>query len=110
MDWWTQRPQHEARATRGRFMRPSVSEITGELLVGEYPRMTDLEWLKSEFRITAIHNLQDEVDLQINGLEAAELRAECERLGLRFVHTPIHDGSADDMARRLEPALHALSE
>jgi protein-tyrosine phosphatase len=109
MDWWTQRPDHESRATRGRFMRPSVSEITDHLLVGEYPRLSDFEWLKNEYRITAIHNLQDDVDLQINGLDAAELRDECERLGLKFVRTPIHDGSADDMAKRLAPALHALT-
>jgi protein-tyrosine phosphatase len=86
-----------------------VSEITGRLLVGEYPRLTDLDWLQREYRVTAIHNLQDEMDLHINGLDAAELRSECDRLGLKFVHTPIHDGSADDMAIRLEPALHALT-
>ncbi len=109
MDWWTQRSDNAARATRGRFSRPSVSEITCHLLVGEYPRLGDLEWLKVEHRVTAIHNLQDEMDLHINGLDGAELRSECERLGLRFVHTPIHDGSADDMAIRLEPALHAIA-
>jgi protein-tyrosine phosphatase len=109
MDWWTQHPNNVARSTRGRFSLPSVSEITGHLLVGEYPRLADLDWLKREYRVTAIHNLQDEMDLHINGLDATELRNECDRLGLKFVHTPIHDGSADDMAVRLEPALHALT-
>jgi protein-tyrosine phosphatase len=110
MDWWTRRPDDEARSIRGRFSRPSVSEITDHLLVGEYPRLSDFEWLKSEYRVDAIHNLQDDVDLHIHGLDAAELRGECERLGLRFVWTPIHDGSADDMAARLTPALHALTD
>ena len=110
MDWWTRRPDNEARSIRGRFSRPSVSEITTELLVGEYPRLTDLEWLKDEYRVTAVHNLQDDIDLHINGLDPAELRSECDRLGLHFIHTPIHDGSADDMAVRLAPALHALTE
>lgn len=109
MDWWTQRPDNGYHATRGRFVRPSVSEIADELLVGEYPRLVDFEWLKDEHRVSAIHNLQDDVDLQINGLDAAELRDECERLGLKFVRTPIHDGSADDMAKRLAPALHGLT-
>jgi protein-tyrosine phosphatase len=109
MDWWSRRPDDGPRSTRGRFSRPSVSEITEYLLVGEYPRLEDVAWLRSEFGVTAIHNLQDEIDLQINGLDAAELRSECDRLGLKFVHTPIHDGSADDMAVRLTPALHALA-
>lgn len=108
MDWWTRRPDNDDRSLRGRFSRPSVSEITDHLLVGEYPRLSDLEWLRNEYRVTAIHNLQDEVDLHIHGLDPAELRDECERLGLRFTHTPIHDGSAEDMATRLAPALHAL--
>jgi protein-tyrosine phosphatase len=110
MDWWSKRPDHEPRSLRGRFSRPSVSEITDHLLVGEYPRLSDLAWLKEEYRVTAIHNLQDEVDLHIHGLDPSELREACEGLAMRFVHTPIHDGSADDMAVRLAPALHALEE
>ncbi len=110
MDWWSKRPDNETRSIRGRFSRPSVSEITDELLVGEYPRLSDLEWLKEEYHVTAVHNLQDDIDLHINGLDPTELRSECERLGLHFVRTPIHDGSADDMAVRLAPALHALTE
>src|SRR5258708_10863476 len=110
MDWWTRRPDTEARSTRGRFSRPSVSEITEELLVGEYPRLNDFEWLKDEYCVSAVHNLQDDIDLHMNGLDSAELRSECDRLGIKFVRTPIHDGSADDMATRLAPALHALTE
>ena len=108
MDWWTKRPDNEARSIRGRYSRPSVSEITDDLLVGEYPRLGDLDWLKDEYRISAIHNLQDDIDLHINGLDELELRDECSRLGLTFVRTPIHDGSADDMAARLVHALDAL--
>jgi protein-tyrosine phosphatase len=110
MDWWTRRPENEARSIRGRFSRPSVSEITEELLVGEYPRLDDLTWLKDEYHISAIHNLQDDIDLHINGLDESELEAECKRLGIAFVRTPIHDGSADDMAARLAHALDALGE
>src|ERR1700736_5903468 len=98
MDWWTRRPDNHAQASRGRFSRPSVSEITSQLLVGEYPRPDDFEWLKDEYALSAIHNLQDDLDLHIHGLDTAQIRAECSRLGLEFVRTPIHDGSADDMA------------
>jgi protein-tyrosine phosphatase len=108
MDWWTQRPDHEARPTRGNG-RPSVSEITDNLLVGEYPRRSDIEWLKLEHRVTAIHNLQDDEDLRINGLDIALMREACSRYGIKLVRTPIQDGSSDDMASRLEPALRDLA-
>ena len=61
MDWWTQRNDNRPRPTRG-DVRPSVSEITDYLLVGEYPRDLDIEWLRNEHRVTAIHNLQDDED------------------------------------------------
>jgi len=108
MDWWTKRSGDEPRSIRGRFSRPSVSEITQDLLVGEYPRLNDLEWLKLEYRVSAIHNLQDDLDLHINGLDERELREACDRIGIKFVRTPIHDGSADDMAARLVHALDTL--
>lgn len=110
MDWWTQRHDDRPRPTRG-DIRPSVSEITGYLLVGEYPRVADIEWLKREHRITAIHNLQDDEDLRINALDIAALEAAAARHGIAYARTPIHDGSSDDVARRLEAALadlHAL--
>jgi protein-tyrosine phosphatase len=109
MDWFTRRPDNEARPTRGSG-RPLVSEITEHLLVGEYPRLSDIEWLKDEHRVTAIHSLQDDEDLRINALDAAALREVCARHGVRLVRTPIQDGSSDDMAERLAAALGALAE
>ena|SRR5579863_6154513 len=107
MDWFSQRPQHEARPTRGSG-RPSVSEITELLLVGEYPRVSDIEWLRDEHRVTAIHNLQDDEDLRINAIDAAALKATCANHKIKLVRTPIQDGSADDMAERLVAALRDL--
>src|SRR5690242_12357996 len=109
MDWWTKRSDEESRPTRGNG-RPSVSEITDYLLVGEYPRPMDVEWLKDEHRITAIHNLQDDEDLRINGLDVAGLRDVCALHGIKFVRTPIQDGSADDVAERLLAALADLEK
>src|ERR1022692_3442759 len=43
VDWWQNR-SHERHALRDR--RPSVSEITPHLLIGEYPRVEDISWLK----------------------------------------------------------------
>lgn len=110
MDWWTQRFDDRPRPTRG-DARPSVSEIADFLLVGEYPRVRDIQWLKREHRVTAIHNLQDDEDLRINALDLAELTAAARHHGIAYARTPIHDGSSDDVALRLAAALadlHAL--
>jgi protein-tyrosine phosphatase len=107
MDWFTRRPYEEVRPTRGNG-RPSVSPITDSLLVGEYPRIGDIEWLKHEFRITAIHNLQDDEDLRINGIDVLGLRDACRQYEIKLVRTPIRDGSSDDMAARLGDALRCL--
>jgi protein-tyrosine phosphatase len=107
MDWFSQRPNGHARPTRGN-VRPSVSEIVHELLVGEYPRDTDVEWLKREYGVTAVHNLQDDEDLQVNGIDIKELREKYEKHGIKFVRTPIQDGSSDEMAARLKAALDDL--
>jgi protein-tyrosine phosphatase len=109
MDWFTRRPADEVRPTRGNA-RPSVSTITDSLLVGEYPRISDIQWLKEEHRITAIHNLQDDEDLRINGIDLTELREACHRFQLKLVRTPIRDGSSDDMAARLDDALQSLKD
>jgi protein-tyrosine phosphatase len=108
MDWWTQRRDNGPRPTRG-DVRPTVSEITEYLLVGEYPRDDDIEWLHDEHRVTAIHNLQDDEDLRINALDIAMLRKVSTRHGIKLVRTPIQDGSADDMAHRLREALSDLA-
>ncbi len=109
MDWFTRRPDDEVRPTRGNG-RPSVSAITDSLLVGEYPRISDIEWLKQEFRISAIHNLQDDEDLRINGIDVIRLREACRLHQIKLVRTPIRDGSSDDMAARLGDALQHLED
>jgi protein-tyrosine phosphatase len=109
MDWFTRRPDDEVRPARGNG-RPSVSVITDSLLVGEYPRISDIEWLKDEFRISAIHNLQDDEDLRLNGIDVIALREVCRRHQIKLVRTPIRDGSSDDMAARLGDALQSLRD
>ncbi len=108
MDWFSKRPEHQTNATRLRG-RPSVTEISPGLLVGEFPRPEDIAWLKSEFGVTAIHNLQDDEDLAHNGLRERELAEACRKSGVKFVRTQIQDGSADAMAERLADTLGALA-
>src|SRR5260370_26247613 len=107
VDWFSKRAEHAPRPTRnGR--RPSVSVISDELLVGEYPGNADIAWLKDTYGITAVHNLQDADDLRMNGLDNGELRAEYYSHGIAYVRTPIQDGSADAMAERFVVPLHHL--
>ena len=107
VDWFSKRPEHTARPGRG-DRRPSVSVISDELVVGEYPSEADIGWLKDTYGITAVHNLQDDDDLRLNGLDNRELIAGYSAHGIDYVRTPIQDGSADAMAERLEPALRDL--
>lgn len=109
MDWWTKRPEHQARAVRV-YGRPSVTEIRPELLIGEFPRVEDIPWLKQEFAITAVQNLQDDEDLALNGLRESELARAYRDCEIKIVRTPIQDGSADAMGERLAAALDALTQ
>jgi protein-tyrosine phosphatase len=106
MDWFSKRDDGEQR--HGRDRRPTVTEVSARLLVGEYPRVEDVSWLKQAFGVTAVHNLQDEEDLIHHGLDIDELREAYERHGMRLVRTPISDGSADHMAHCLAAALEDL--
>lgn len=109
VDWFSKRHDQDPRPSRG-SRRPTVSVISDELLVGEYPSQDDIGWLKDTYGITAVHNLQDDDDLRMNGLDAGLLRSEYDAHGIDYVRTPIQDGSADAMAERLEVALHDLRE
>ena len=109
MDWFTRRAPDEARPAR-RADRPRITEIGELLLIGEYPRRDDIAWLREEHRVTAIHSLQDNEDLKLNGLSLAAIEAACRASHLRFVRTPIPDSGADAMALHLQAALAALRE
>jgi protein-tyrosine phosphatase len=109
MDWFSKRPESHPRSNRG-SRRPDVSEISPELLIGEFPHHEDIPWLKETYRITAVHNLQDAEDLQLHGIDLRGLGEAYRAHGIKFVHTPIPDGSADAMAERLGAALHDLGE
>jgi protein-tyrosine phosphatase len=107
MDWFSQRPENESRPSRGSG-RPGVSEILDQLVIGEYPRPQDAEWLKLTHRITAVHNLQDDVDLRLHGIDLAALKGEYAGHGIAFVHTPIADTGDDAVRERLDTALADL--
>lgn len=109
MDWsvFTSAPLAGIRSTRG-DRPPSVSELLPELLIGEYPRLEDIAWLKTAHAVTAVHNLQDDDDLRLYGLDVGSLAETYAQASIRMVRTPIPDGSADQFSLHLERALGDL--
>lgn len=108
-DWFSKRPDGHARPTRS-WGRPAVAEISEFLLIGEYPRHDDIEWLKQTYRVTAVMNLQDDDDLHVNGLDIEQIRRAYAQHGIKLVRTPIPDGSADEMKANLKLALDDLHQ
>jgi protein-tyrosine phosphatase len=106
VDWFSKREDGLARSIRS--TRPSVTEVLDCLLIGEYPRVEDVAWLKQSFGITAVHSLQDDYDLSHHGLDIDDLRSAYHHHEIKLVRTPISDGSADDARRHLKAALHDL--
>jgi protein-tyrosine phosphatase len=85
-------------------MPPGFDAILPELLVGEYPRVEDLGWLRDEHGVTAVVSLQDDADLASKRLRAPELAAACTTLGLAFERFPVADGDPEALAARLSLA------
>ncbi len=106
VDWsvFISGPVGSTRSTRG-DRPPSVTELLPELLIGEYPRLEDIGWLKTAHAVTAVHNLQDDDDLRLFGLDLSSLMDTYARASIRMVRTPIPDGSADQFSLHLERAL-----
>jgi protein-tyrosine phosphatase len=91
--------------------RPQLDAVLPELLVGEYPRVEDLAWLRDQHGITAVVSLQDDADLASKRLRATDLEDACLALGLAHPHAPVADSDPDALAIRLPgivDRLHAL--
>lgn len=106
MDWLTFRDPDESRTARDGL--PSVTELSPELLIGEYIRPEDVEWLKQTHGVTAVFNLQDDEDLKVKGLDLAALEAAYGRHAMVAVRVPVPDASDEQLALRLESALSQL--
>src|ERR1700678_782477 len=104
MDWFS--PGGGPRSSRD-AVRPRVTEITAQLLIGEYPRPVDAQWLRDAHGVTAVLNLQDGDDLRLNGLDPAALEGAYRNAGIEYLRMAISDGSADAFGDRLEVTLAA---
>jgi protein-tyrosine phosphatase len=94
----------------GRARPPELSEIVPRLWVGEYPRPEDLSQLAVERGVSAIVSLQDDVDLESNGLSLEELEEGCRTRGIEFRRVPVTDGDPRSLARAIGPATDAIQE
>lgn len=88
--------------------RPGASVILPDLVVGEYPEPSDAEWLRREYDVGAVVNLQDDGDLMAKGLRLRELQESYARAGIEFTRLPITDGAPEVMAARLDDAVDAV--
>jgi protein-tyrosine phosphatase len=90
--------------------RPRLSRILPRLLVGEYPNLDDVAWLRRTHRVTAVLSLQDDADLASKRLRLADLEAAYGRDGVAFHHIPIPDGDVDHLAAHLPRIVGTLHE
>ena len=87
---------------------PDVSRLSPELLIGEYPRVCDVAWLKTEHGVTAVVSLQHESDLWDKGVALGELEAEYAHHGMEFRRVPIEDYNETDLDASLSQAVETL--
>lgn len=83
---------------------PRLDRIVPHLLVGEYPNLADVAWLRDAHGVRAVVCLQDDADLASKRLRLAALRAAYARAGVAFDHLPVPDGDPEFLADRL-PAI-----
>ena len=96
----------------GAASRPNLSIILPDLLVGEYPRVADIPWLRDAHGVTAVLSLQDDLDLATRALEISALENGYRECALEFHRMPIPDcddralaGSIHDIVERLHQLL-----
>jgi atypical dual specificity phosphatase len=96
------------RDVRGR--PPDLSRVASNLLVGEYPRVADVGWLKTEHGVTAVVSLQHESDLWAKGVSLAALEEEYRRHAIEFRRVPVEDYDEADLDASLSKAVMAVDE
>ena len=88
--------------------RPRLDAILPGLVVGEYPNLADVGWLRDAHGITAVVCLQDDADLASKRLRLADLRRSYADAGVAFDHLPVADGDAGLLALRLPVIVEVL--
>jgi atypical dual specificity phosphatase len=81
--------------------RPRLDPILPALVVGEYPNLGDVPWLRDTQGVTAVVCLQDEADLASKRLRLRDLQHAYADQGVAFDHLPVTDGDPELLAMRL---------
>ena len=89
---------------------PDLSRVAETLWVGEYPRVADVAWLKSERGVTAVVSLQHESDLWAKGVSLVELEDEYRRHRIEFRRVPVEDYDEAGLDVSLSEAVAAVDE
>jgi protein-tyrosine phosphatase len=89
---------------------PRLDPVLPELLVGEYPNVADVPWLRDTHGVTAVVCLQDEADLASKRLRLADLRSAYEQAGIAFDHLPVADGDPELLANRLPTIVEVVHD
>lgn len=80
---------------------PRLDAILPSLLVGEYPNVADVAWLRDTHGVGAVVCLQDDADLASKRLRLADLRDAYTAAAMHFDHIPVPDGDPEFLASRL---------
>jgi atypical dual specificity phosphatase len=93
---------------RGRA--PDVSVIFPELLIGEYPRLADVAWLREKHAVSAVLSLQHDSDLWQKGLNVTRLEEAYERAAIAFRRIPVEDYDESGLEAALAVGIRTLEE
>ncbi|GIW44347.1 MAG: hypothetical protein KatS3mg077_1629 [Candidatus Binatia bacterium] len=84
---------------------PSCTEISPELVVGEYLLPSDVPWLVATLEVRAVLSLQDHADLVAKNIDLRALERAFGTHGVAFHRIPVADGSHTELLAAIDPAL-----
>ena len=87
------------------------TDLDDELAVGSYPHTPDhVHFLRDQIGVTAVLNLQSDVDLKMRGVDWTVMWPLYTRLGVQTSRVPILDFTPTDLAKHLDKAVEALDK
>lgn len=88
-----------------------VDMILPQLLVGSCPRSrADIDYLKKDFGVTAVLNLQTEADFQYAGIDWPDLASYYKQLGVEAQRAPVPDFNPGALRDNLPGCVGQLNE
>ena len=86
------------------------TDLDDQLAVGSYPHTPDhVHFLRERLGVTAVLNLQSDVDLRMRGVDWTVMWPLYTRLGVQTSRVPILDFTPTDLAKHLDKAVDALA-